>query len=109
MLEVTQASISIWGADRVGARIAPSGTYGSMSDSDRAATFGYLTTQLGRLGIAYLHVVESRIKGPEEVAWPIANRRTASAAEVLADFDRGLAASPRLPQKPSSPSGTPVR
>lgn len=67
MLEVTQAAISVWGADRVGVRIAPSGTYGSMSDSDPAATFGYLTTELDRLGIAYLHVVEPRIKGIEEI------------------------------------------
>jgi N-ethylmaleimide reductase len=49
-------------------RIAPSGTYGAMSDSDPAATFGYVTMQLNRLGIAYLHVVEPRIKGTEEVA-----------------------------------------
>jgi N-ethylmaleimide reductase len=68
LLEVTRAAISVWGADRVGVRIAPSGTYGSMSDSDPAATFGYVTTQLDRLGIAYLHVVEPRIKGIEEVA-----------------------------------------
>lgn len=66
--EVTQAAICIWGADRVGVRIAPSGTYGSMSDSDPAATFGYVTRELDRLGIAYLHVVEPRIKGIEEVA-----------------------------------------
>jgi N-ethylmaleimide reductase len=65
---VTQAAISVWGADRVGVRIAPSGSYGSMSDSDPAATFGYVTTQLDRLGIAYLHVVEPRIKGTEEVS-----------------------------------------
>src|ERR1700739_2552935 len=44
LLEVTQAVISVWGADRVGVRMAPSGTYGSMSDSDPAATFGYVTT-----------------------------------------------------------------
>src|SRR3546814_4989112 len=34
LLEVTQAAISAWGRDRVGVRLAPSGTYGSMSDSD---------------------------------------------------------------------------
>ena len=68
MLEVTQAAISVWGADRVGVRIAPSGTYGSMSDSDPQATFGYVATELDRLGIAYLHVVEPRIKGTEDVA-----------------------------------------
>jgi N-ethylmaleimide reductase len=65
---VTQAAISVWGADRVGVRIAPSGTYGSMSDSDPAATFGYIATEIDRLGIACLHVVEPRIQGTEEVA-----------------------------------------
>jgi N-ethylmaleimide reductase len=68
LLEVTQAAISVWGADRVGVRIAPSGTYGSMSDSNPSATFGYVTEQLDRLGIAYLHVIEPRIKGIEEIA-----------------------------------------
>ncbi len=68
LLEVTQAAISAWGADRVGVRISPSGTYGSMSDSNPPATFGYVATQLDRLGIAYLHVVEPRIKGTEEIS-----------------------------------------
>jgi N-ethylmaleimide reductase len=66
-LEVTDAAISVWGAERVGVRISPSGTYGSMHDSDPAATFGYLTEQLSRRGIAYLHVVEPRIKGTETI------------------------------------------
>src|SRR6202048_3385623 len=68
LLEVTQAAISVWGADRVGGGISPSGTYGSMSDSNPPATFGYVATQLDRLGIAYLHVVEPRIKGTEEIS-----------------------------------------
>jgi N-ethylmaleimide reductase len=68
ILEIIQAAISVWGADRVGVRISPSSTYGSMSDSDPQATFGYVTTELDRLGIAYLHVVEPRIKGTEDVA-----------------------------------------
>jgi N-ethylmaleimide reductase len=68
LLEITRAAISVWGADRVGVRIAPSGTYGSMSDSNPAATFSYVVTELDRLGVAYLHVVEPRIKGIEEVA-----------------------------------------
>jgi N-ethylmaleimide reductase len=39
-----------------------------MSDSNPPATFGYVATQLDRLGIGYLHVVEPRIKGTEEIA-----------------------------------------
>jgi N-ethylmaleimide reductase len=65
LLEVTQAAISVWGGDRVAVRIAPSGTYGSMHDSNPEKTFRYVTGQLDRLGLAYLHVVEPRIKGTE--------------------------------------------
>jgi N-ethylmaleimide reductase len=67
LLEVTDALISVWGADRVGVRIAPSGTYGSMHDSDPETTFGYVTEQLDKRGIGYLHVVEPRVKGTETI------------------------------------------
>lgn len=74
LLEVTQAAIDAFGADRVGLRLSPSGTYGSMSDSNPQATFGYVVRQLDALGIAYLHIVEPRIKGTEliEDAEPVA-------------------------------------
>ncbi|RQW42816.1 alkene reductase [Novosphingobium sp. LASN5T] len=68
LLEVTRAAIAAFGADRVGVRLSPSGTYGSMSDSDPQATFGYAAAKLDELGIAYLHVVEPRIKGTELIA-----------------------------------------
>jgi N-ethylmaleimide reductase len=58
LLEVTRAVIDVWGADRVGVKLSPTQTVNSMSDSDPAATFGYVVPQLGALGIAYLHVVE---------------------------------------------------
>jgi N-ethylmaleimide reductase len=57
-LEATQALIEVWGADRVGVRISPNGTFNDMSDSNPHATFGYLAEQLSKLRIAYLHVVE---------------------------------------------------
>ena len=68
LLEVTDAAISVWGPDRVGVRLAPSGTYGSMSDSDPHTTFGYVAGALDRRRIAYLHVIEPRIKGIELIA-----------------------------------------
>src|SRR5260370_9868607 len=89
LLEVTQAAISIWGADRVGVRIAPSGSYGSMSDSDPAATFGYVATEFDRLGIAYLHVVEPRIKGIEEI---VKGQAPIAAQHLRRKFSRTLIA-----------------
>jgi len=63
LLEVTEAVTSVWGGDRVGVRLGPSGTFGSMSDSDPNALFGYAAAQLNRFGLAYLHLIEPRIDG----------------------------------------------
>ncbi len=65
MLELTNALISVWGANRVGVRISPSGEWGAIFDSDPEATFGYLAGELDKLNIAYLHIIEPRIKGDE--------------------------------------------
>ncbi|QWT22170.1 alkene reductase [Bacillus sp. NP157] len=63
LLEVTRGAISVFGADRVGVRIGPSGTFGDMSDSNPAALFSYVAEELNKLGIAYIHVIEPRVKG----------------------------------------------
>jgi N-ethylmaleimide reductase len=63
LLEVTDAVASVWGADRVGVRLGPSGIFGSMSDGDPDALFGYAASRLNRLGLAYLHLIEPRIDG----------------------------------------------
>lgn len=60
-LEVVEAVVSVWGADRVGIRLSPSGTFNSMSDSDPQALFSYLVKQLDRYNLAYIHIVEPRI------------------------------------------------
>jgi len=56
LLEVTEAVVKVWGADRVGVRLSPLGAFNSMSDSDPEATFSYAAEQLGKLGVAYLHL-----------------------------------------------------
>ena len=75
LLEVTQAAVSVWGGSRVGVRLAPSGSYGDMHDSNPEKTFGYVAERMNRFGLAYLHVIEPRIKGNntlKEGAEPIA-------------------------------------
>jgi 2,4-dienoyl-CoA reductase-like NADH-dependent reductase (Old Yellow Enzyme family) len=59
LLEVTDAAASVWGARRVGMHLAPRGDFGSMGDSNPAATFGYVAEQLGRRGIAFIAARES--------------------------------------------------
>jgi N-ethylmaleimide reductase len=89
LLEITQAAVSVWGAARVGVRLSPSSTYGSMSDSDPVTTFGYVAGQLDRLGVAYLHVVEPRIKGTEEIA---KGQAPVAAQQLRRKFSRTLIA-----------------
>ena len=59
MLEVTDAAIAVWGADRVGLHLAPRGDAHSMGDSDPAATFGYVAHEMGKLRIAFIFARES--------------------------------------------------
>ncbi len=59
MLEVTDAAIAVWGGDRVGLHLAPRGDAHSMGDSDPAATFGYVASEVGRRGIAFIFTRES--------------------------------------------------
>jgi 2,4-dienoyl-CoA reductase-like NADH-dependent reductase (Old Yellow Enzyme family) len=59
MLEVAEAVISVWGADRVGMHLAPRGDAHDMGDSDPLATFGYVARELGRRHLAFICVRES--------------------------------------------------
>lgn len=57
MLEVTDAVISVWGADRVGLRISPLNSYNSMIDSDPVGITTHIAQQASARGLAYLHVM----------------------------------------------------
>lgn len=65
MVEVVGALVSVWGGDRVGVRLGPSGTFGSMSDSDPDALFRYAADRLNSFKLAYLHLIEPRIDGSQ--------------------------------------------
>ncbi|BCM90084.1 N-ethylmaleimide reductase [Abditibacteriota bacterium] len=59
-LEVTDAVISVWGADRVGYHIAPRGDSHTMGDSNLRETFGYLVSELSKRQIAFVFSRASR-------------------------------------------------
>ena len=54
MLEITDACIAVWGASRVGMHLAPRGDAHDMGDTNPAETFGYVATELGKRGIAFI-------------------------------------------------------
>lgn len=65
MLEVTDACISVWGAGRVGMHLAPRCDAHGMGDSDPAATFGHVATELGRRRLAFICAREA--VGPDSL------------------------------------------
>ena len=64
-LEVVDAVIGVWGADRVGLRLSPLSTaIGDRPlDSTPMQTHGYLVRRLSERGLAYLHLVEGQLHG----------------------------------------------
>ncbi|QDE39762.1 alkene reductase [Luteibacter pinisoli] len=81
-LELTEALIGVFGADRVGVRVSPSGTWGGISDSNPEALFRHFAERLNAYGLAYLHVIEPRVSGVETI-----DEHT---APVASEFLRGV-------------------
>jgi 2,4-dienoyl-CoA reductase-like NADH-dependent reductase (Old Yellow Enzyme family) len=59
LLEITDAVVSVWGADRVGVHLAPRGDSHDMGDSDLYSVFHYAARELGKRKIAFLCARES--------------------------------------------------
>jgi N-ethylmaleimide reductase len=125
--EVVDAVIGVWGADRVGVRLSPYGTFNDMRDSDPVALFSHVVRSLDRRNLAYLHLIEPRASlaggGETQVAGAPAARnlfrplwrgallsaggyQPADAAAALADsaadgiaFGRWFIANPDLPRR----------
>ncbi len=115
MLEVTDACIEVWGANRVGMHLAPRRDSHDMGDSDPHATFGYVARELGKRGIAFICARESLAEdrlGPlikkEFGGVYIANQQlTKDSAQRLLDsgeadavaFGKWFIANPDLPKR----------
>ena len=115
MLEVTDACIDVWGANRVGMHLAPRRDAHDVSDSDPKATFGYVARELKKRGIAFIcareGLGEDRL-GPylkqQFGGVYIANERlTKDSAQALVEsgeadavaFGKWFIANPDLPQR----------
>lgn len=59
LLEVTDAVVSVWGAERVGVHLAPRGDVHGMGDSNIAAVFRHAAGELGKRKLAFLCARES--------------------------------------------------
>jgi N-ethylmaleimide reductase len=60
LLEVVDGIADDVGKDRAAVRLSPHGNLGGLSDSDTVPHFSYVIGELGRRGLAYLHLIEPR-------------------------------------------------
>lgn len=79
-LEVVDAVVKIWGADRVGIRISPESGANDISESDPKTLFLTYVKELSARKLAYLHVIEGKI-------WDDRDNQTVSSAEIREAFD----------------------
>lgn len=63
LLEVTDAVIGVWGADRVAVRLSPWGVANGSSEVDPLPLFTYVVGALNTRGLAYIHFMEPRSSG----------------------------------------------
>ena len=63
LLEITQAAIEVWGANRVGVRLSPYGVANGSGEADPMPLYSHAIQSLDRLGLAYLHFIEPRSSG----------------------------------------------
>ena len=63
LLEIADAVIGVFGADRVGVRLSPHARGDGLVDSDPAALYAHVAAALAERRIAYLHLVEAMAPG----------------------------------------------
>lgn len=123
VMEVADAVADVWGTERTGIRLSPTGSFNDMADDDPVTTFGALAERLEAAGVAYVEVVEDSFQGnladgrPEAVVEAIRSRFTGTyigngnytAEEArqridagrcdLVSFGRPFIANPDLPER----------
>jgi N-ethylmaleimide reductase len=63
LMEITQAVIGVWGANRVGVRLSPYGIANDSGEADPMPLYTHVVEGLNPLGLAYLHFIEPRSSG----------------------------------------------
>jgi N-ethylmaleimide reductase len=86
VLEVARVTADAIGADRVGIRLSPYGAFGGMvADAATDELFTHLATELTRIGLVHLHVVDHSAMGapPVSAALKAALRASFKGAYIL--------------------------
>lgn len=63
LMEIAQAVIGVWGANRVGVRLSPYGIANDSGEADPMPLYTHVIQALNPLDLAYLHFIEPRSSG----------------------------------------------
>ena len=88
LLEITQAAIEVWGADRVGVRLSPYGVAHESGESDPMPLYTHVVQALNPLGLGYLHFIEPRSSGAGRAE--VNHQNVPSAMAVFRPIWRGV-------------------
>lgn len=67
---VVEAVAEVWGTERTGIRVSPTGSFNDMRDDDPVETYGALARRLDEVGLSYIEVVEDSFQGNHENGRP---------------------------------------
>jgi len=71
LLEIVEAVLTVWPANRVGVRLSPNGAFNDMGSPDYRETFLHVAQQLDTYKLGYLHVMDGLAFGFHELGEPM--------------------------------------
>ena len=89
LLEIIQAVIEVWGANRVGVRVSPYGVANGSGEADPMPLYSHVIETLDALGLAYLHFIEPRSSGAGRAE--VNHQNVPSAMALFRPIWRGVA------------------
>ncbi|MFW2364951.1 MAG: alkene reductase [Desulforhopalus sp.] len=69
--EVLAAIFEVWPSQRVGIRLSPNGVFNDMGSEDFRETYLYTIKELGKLNLAYVHIMDGLAFGFHELGEPM--------------------------------------
>jgi N-ethylmaleimide reductase len=88
LMEVTQAVIDVWGANRVGVRLTPYGIANGSGEADPMPLYTHVVQSLQPFGLAYLHFIEPRSSGAGRAE--VNHQNVPSAMELFRPIWKGI-------------------
>lgn len=88
-LQVMDALIGVYGANKVGIKLSPVGRYQDMYDTDPLETYTYVVKELDKRGIAFIEFVEADSAGEAQGEMEAPKKQMPEVSKQLRSFFKG--------------------